>query len=279
MNYKTAVMRYFTNQAFCTLAGCFKAVFLIISTSGAVAQSAQIIHQPAEVTITEGETFEVVVEVHAGSQHISVADVRMQYDTGLLEVLEVSTPEGGLEANSIAPAFSNSEGTISMGSFQLSGEMPSGVMEVLHITFLAIAPIPITSIVHPSDVFPRSILAYAGVDHLGNVGPLDITILPSIVLSDGDEELQNDDLSLEIWPNPTSDQVNVIFRTTQNGQVQLELYDVTGKMVTGIYNGSAMPGAEHRFNLDVSALNTGLYFCRLISSSDGILVKRLVVGQ
>lgn len=230
----------------------------ILTASIAGAQSAEVLHNPSQVEITEGETFEVMVEVHSGEQLISVADVYMHFDPQYLEVLEVSVPEGGMEAISIAPAFNNSAGTIEMGSFQMSGQMPSGVTEVLQITFRGIASTPITSVEHPSGAFPRSILAYAGVNHLGTIGPLDITILPSVVLSDGDEELENDDLSLEIWPNPTQGHVTINFQESLE-QIQITIKNLLGQTVY-----AAQHINEDQIDLEIVGAN-GLYFIEIES--------------
>jgi len=241
------------------------------------AQSGEILHNPAQLIVTEGETFEVTVEVHSGAQPISVADFHMEFDPEYLEVLQVSAIQGGLAANSILPVFNNVNGTISMGSFQVGSQAPSGFMEAMQITFMAVQVTPLTSVEHPVNVFPKSILAYAGEDHLGNVGPLDITILPGIVLSDG-PELDADLLSLELWPNPTSEQATVTFQTSETGEISLELYDVAGKLVAEIYRGTAASGTLHRFDVNVQQLNNGLYLCSLMSNQ-GNIVKRLVVSK
>lgn len=246
-------------------------------TANLNAQSAQILHNPAQVEVAEGDTFEVKVEIHSGIQPIAVADFYMEFNPEYLEVLEVNAIFGGLFINSIEPSFDNAQGTISMGAFQLGSQAPSGFIESMQITFLAVKETQLTSVEHPANIFPKSILAYAGEDHLGNVGPLDITILPGIILSDS-PELRTEDFSLEIWPNPTSEQATVSFRANDSGEASLALYDVSGKMVSEIFRGTSALGTTYRFDIDVKSLENGLYLCRLTTDS-GDKVKHLVVSK
>src|SRR5690606_36261570 len=144
-------------------------------------------------------------------------------------------------------------------------------------TFRGIQETQSTSVEHPANVFPKSILAYAGVDHLGNVGPLDITILPGIVSSNG-EELKGDDISLSLWPNPAAEHTAITFRMGETGTASLEIFDITGKLVFEIFRGTAASGTVHQFDVNVEHLETGLYLCRL-GTKHGNKVERLVVGK
>lgn len=270
-------MKSHSTQTFQKIAMSFLVATGILTAATVEGQSGQILHNPSQVEISAGETFEVTVEVHTGEQPISVADFHMQFDPEYLEVLEVNSVQGGLAANSIQPVFNNQNGTISMGSFQVGGQAPSGYIEAMQITFRGLQETQTTSVEHPADVFPKSILAFAGVDYLGNVGPLDITILPGVVSSNG-EELLTDNLSLSLWPNPTDEHTSITFRMGETGEASLEIYDVTGKLVSEIFRGTAASGTVHRFDVNVNHMENGLYLCRLITKN-GNKVERLVVGK
>lgn len=270
-------MKSYSTQIFQKIAMFFLVSSGLLTASSVDAQSGQILHNPSEVEISVGETFEVTVEVHTGEQPISVADFHMRFDPEYLEVLEINSIQGGLQANSIQPIFDNQNGTISMGSFQVGGQAPSGYFEAMQITFRGLHQTQTTSVDHPNNVFPKSILAYAGVDHLGQVGPLDITILPGVVSSNG-IDLETEDLSLNLWPNPTAERTTITFQMGETGEASLEIFDVTGKLVSEIFRGTATSGTAHKFEVDVKHLKNGFYLCRLLTEKAN-KVERLVVGK
>ena len=67
---------------------------------------------------------------------------------------------------------------------------------------------------------------------------------------------------LEVYPNPASDRINVVFDL--NGRSDIEIIDMTGRLVyTTQYNATGFTN----YSLDVSSLNPGIFFMRV--SADG----------
>lgn len=254
----------------------FLAIFLLVLPGGVVAQSGQITHNPAQIETIVGETFEVVVEINPGSDPISVIDIHMLFDPAFLEVQEIENLNQGFTGNLIAPEFNNADGSISMASFELGTSIPAQNFEAVKITFKALMETQETNVLHPMDIFPKTMLAYNGINRLGNVGDLDITILAADIVSDGLEE--TDDFDLAVWPNPAMDHAFITFTAEQATAVTLELYDLTGKKLDEIYRGHVVPGVENRFEVDVRHLAAGLYMCHLITDQ-GSIDRKLVVGK
>ncbi|MBP7408266.1 MAG: T9SS type A sorting domain-containing protein [Flavobacteriales bacterium] len=78
----------------------------------------------------------------------------------------------------------------------------------------------------------------------------------------GVEELAASSTSLLVMPNPASDEAQVQFSLTKSGVVQLDLLDMTGRLVHRVHSGSMAVGMQ-RLDLPVRALQAGLYFIRL----------------
>lgn len=63
---------------------------------------------------------------------------------------------------------------------------------------------------------------------------------------------------LEVYPNPASDFVNVVF--DREGETSMQIIDMTGRIVNSI---TCYAGGFSSLRLDISALNSGLYFIKV----------------
>jgi hypothetical protein len=200
----------------------------------------------------------------------------MQFNPAYLEVIELSPVLGSLSANVVAPTFDNTTGSISMGAFQLGEGLPEGSFPLLQITFRAIAQEGNTSVEHPQNAFPKTVMAYAGENQLQNIGPLQVNILSSEALSTPDSNA--DGLGLGIWPNPTADHTFIAFQTEHAAMATLEIYDLKGRVLEQLFRGSTTPGIEQRFELNVQNLANGMYMCKLTTNHTSI-TKKLIVSK
>jgi len=60
----------------------------------------------------------------------------------------------------------------------------------------------------------------------------------------------------------------VSFRISQPEMTNLEVYDITGKMVEAIFSGVAQPNADYRFEFNGNNLPNGIYIYRLTTESE-----------
>lgn len=82
--------------------------------------------------------------------------------------------------------------------------------------------------------------------------------------------------SFVVYPNPAIDVVNIRFKLTNNNKVDINIYDVTGKIVQNLVSSLYASGeSEHSFNLNEN-LTAGRYFIRLTSNS-GSSTKPLII--
>jgi hypothetical protein len=80
-----------------------------------------------------------------------------------------------------------------------------------------------------------------------------------------------------LYPNPASDVLNIALTLPQSGEVTIELYDLTGRVVAS-KNIQVVSAGEFSENLDVSGLANGVYTLRAtqasLSASERVVVVK-----
>ncbi len=78
-----------------------------------------------------------------------------------------------------------------------------------------------------------------------------------------------------IYPNPAVDKVNVAFHINSPENVSIELLSVDGKLVSEFTNEYLLSG-EHKFNFDVSTINAGIYFVKVLEGNNSHIKKVMI---
>jgi hypothetical protein len=71
------------------------------------------------------------------------------------------------------------------------------------------------------------------------------------------------------YPNPFNPVTKIDFEIPQDSKVSMKVFDITGKEVAQLFEGIQSAGF-HTIQLDGSSLSSGIYFYRLIASSNGL---------
>jgi hypothetical protein len=87
----------------------------------------------------------------------------------------------------------------------------------------------------------------------------------------GTSQFENSDFIL--YPNPTSDLVTVSLANTQNTIASIIVYDVLGKTIL-----AEKVSDVTTQTIDVSSLNTGMYFIEVTTSASVKVLKKLMVN-
>jgi hypothetical protein len=87
------------------------------------------------------------------------------------------------------------------------------------------------------------------------------------------EPVQASTMNLELFPNPTSDLVNVAIRSEKSDDVVITLTDVLGKQIGLLYEGSIH--GLHNLSTDVSSLDAGMYVIS-VASKTGLVARPFV---
>jgi plastocyanin len=82
--------------------------------------------------------------------------------------------------------------------------------------------------------------------------------------------------SLQVYPNPASEKINVSFNVKKDNNVNIKLIDVLGNEVATLIN-EKMSAGEYREQLSIpSRISTGLYFVK-ISVGNDVAMKRISI--
>jgi hypothetical protein len=75
------------------------------------------------------------------------------------------------------------------------------------------------------------------------------------------------DVTISAHPNPFSNASAIDFTLTNDDNVTLEVYSVTGQKVAELFNGSVKANETHTVNLDGGQLADGMYIYRLVTTN------------
>jgi len=103
----------------------------------------------------------------------------------------------------------------------------------------------------------------------------DITFVKELVSMVDIEEPSDQEMSIQLMPNPASNKVNISWSADLNGEMLLRIYDITGKEVLSRKLSQNEPGQDG-ITLDISALNEGMYVVHL-ESGNTLISEKLIV--
>ncbi len=83
---------------------------------------------------------------------------------------------------------------------------------------------------------------------------------------------------LSVHPNPSSGISNVEFVVTEESTALLELYDLSGRLISTLYRSMAEPELEYRVTYDASHLPNGVYLYRLTTDSE-VLTEKFMLAR
>jgi len=78
---------------------------------------------------------------------------------------------------------------------------------------------------------------------------------------------------LSLWPVPTGGDLFLLPHDVQQGHLSIQLYDMSGRMVKNVFDGSYLPGSVLYTN--VSDLHSGVYLIRMVSAGS-VITSRMV---
>ena len=102
---------------------------------------------------------------------------------------------------------------------------------------------------------------------------LDIAIFPVLNITTGLSSVTKGDLTLlAVFPNPANNEISINFGLNQSSKVEIEIYDITGKMVNSIKLDNLEAG-NHTSKVSVSNLNAGVYMYSVKSENAKMFSK------
>jgi CubicO group peptidase (beta-lactamase class C family) len=92
------------------------------------------------------------------------------------------------------------------------------------------------------------------------------------------ESLSENDLMLNIFPNPGNNKVAISFKPGSTGKIELSLYDLNGKLISAIHNSLMEKGSLQKIEMETSRFPAGIYFVEM-KSANNISRKKFVISR
>lgn len=89
-------------------------------------------------------------------------------------------------------------------------------------------------------------------------------------------QIQEGSLVLETYPNPSPGPVNVEFTTPKNERVTIEVMDMSGRVVSTVYNAVANSNQSYRLDFNGQALPNGIYITRMTTETETVIKKVMI---
>ena len=80
--------------------------------------------------------------------------------------------------------------------------------------------------------------------------------------------------SLIIFPNPSSDKINILFKNENNIQIDIGLYSINGKLIDVIEQGSN----KREIIYDSSKISSGIYLLK-IKTDKNVYSKKIIINN
>jgi hypothetical protein len=79
---------------------------------------------------------------------------------------------------------------------------------------------------------------------------------------------------LFVYPNPSSQEINIQVSNTQGKRISLDVYNLYGQKVKSLFDGKIM-SSELKQQFDVSSLNQGVYLLQY--NVDGVTKSKKII--
>ena len=185
---------------------------------------------------------------------------------GWYRLLTVTTSEGFI-ISSVATSM-GSANAVSVGTIQVS----TTVFTEFILNYNYIGPINADS---ASMMISLTQLNSADSSRISTFAIIDDLTFGAAV---GVNDLQKQTLLEPCSPNPATNFANIIYTLQGNCHVNLQLFDIAGQSVKGLLEDLEQPTGRYKIPVDVSELNSGIYFYRL--NVNGLTyTEKLVVAK
>jgi len=78
---------------------------------------------------------------------------------------------------------------------------------------------------------------------------------------------------VNIYPNPASDLINIVFETETDKESVFELYDITGKIILS----NKIQAKTTFYSINLNAVKAGIYYYKLIKTDELLANNKLVI--
>jgi hypothetical protein len=132
---------------------------------------------------------------------------------------------------------------------------------------------------------PKVVIA-AGQDHKVvynknapdvNENDINAGINSALALATGLGAVLPGEFSVQVFPNPVTDESKLVIQVEKPGVVTVNLMNVTGQVINKVFNGNMRPGTNE-YTIGKGNLENGIYFLS-ISEGNSFITKKVVINR
>ena len=90
--------------------------------------------------------------------------------------------------------------------------------------------------------------------------------------------IKDETVVVSLYPNPASTNSSLVVQMKQNANTKIELFDLAGRKIQTVFTGMLLVG-ENKFQLNMQALSSGMYLCKISSDYFEKVVSLSVVRE
>ena len=226
------------------------------------------VRMPA-LTVAAGNLVNVPVSVLTGVD-LSALQLALNYDQNLLEFKALQTKSA---VASWQTFFNPSNGTVEWGGYDPHNNenLISNGDEVLNLQFIAKAP---------QSQWTVSPL-YVSRKYAGNANSRDMNITPTdgrievLRVSNGSGGMLDGLTDMLIYPNPSSNQITLVFEVKEEGQTNLGISDISGRLMVEVLPSQRFPEGKYVYNAELGNLAAGTYIA-ILKTEKSLVSKRVI---
>ena len=218
------------------------------------------------ISVEAGNLVNLPVKVFTNGEELSALQFGLKYDTDLLEFKGIISSSNAMEwITYVNP----NDGQIDWGGFdQTNNEQTlKDGDEVVTLQFIA---------KQPQTLWEDSPL-YTSLKFAGTTDSKDLTITPTNgilqVLKSNMGEVNGN--TIQVNPNPVTDEVTITFKVDETTIANLSVYDVVGRKLITILDGQ-LPNGEYTYSENLGTLKPGVYMVTLTMENGGTKVSKIV---
>ena len=218
------------------------------------------------ISVEAGNLVNLPVKVFTNGEELSALQFVLKYDTDLLEFKGIISSSNAMEwITYVNP----NDGQIDWGGFdQTNNEQTlKDGDEVVTLQFIA---------KQPQTLWEESPL-YTSLKFAGTTDSKDLTITPTNgilqVLKSNMGEVNGN--TIQVNPNPVTDEVTITFKVDETTIANLSVYDVVGRKLITILDGQ-LPNGEYTYSENLGTLKPGVYMVTLTMDNGATKVSKIV---
>jgi len=220
-----------------------------------------------KVTVDAGNLVNVPVKVLTNGKSLGALQLDLKYDTAYLEFKNVEVTDKIMKWTS----YTNpSNGLLSWGAADLTNSN-SLVDGELAFTLQFVAK-------KPQDSWATAAI-WTSEKYVGDDKAKDMVITPAMGIIEVRRKgvvAMKDISSLLVFPNPTTDYVQIQFKVEEESNINLSLYNEVGQLIQTILD-TKMPKGSYTYTPSLERLSNGTYILTLKTNKDILDSKLLII--